>query len=319
MKRGLVFFHYFENGERYRENLVFFLSTAYRKDLDFIVVLAGSCSVQLPERPNISYFATENRNNDFGGYAAAIASYRDRIDDYDFFVFVNSSVRGPFFAQDAGASWVSAFVDRFSDDVHLVGSSIAILAVESDVSQHARKNYDFRYPYSHVQTTAYALTPTALKHLVGIGFYDVSDPLDKIDVICRYELGLSQELLRAGWNIRACLGKYNTLDYRQEHTDPNPSSVLGDPLYKRAYFGQTADPYELVFVKTNRRFLRSVQLPWITLRALLRVSDPEILAWPEYRRLRSAYLIRLASVPLEELKKVVVRTRNHLSAVRRNK
>ncbi|WP_374262420.1 hypothetical protein [Zoogloea sp.] len=302
-QRGLVFFHYFEHDRLYRENLVFFLATAYREDLDFVIVIAGHCAVALPSLPNVRYLHTENKNNDFGGYVAALAELRDGLDDYGFFVFVNSSVRGPFVPAGHDGSWATLFTDHFSAEVALVGSSIAILSPESSVSRRLHARHGFPTPHSHVQTTAYAMTPAALKHLQGIGFYDVHERLAKDDVICEYELRLSQALLQAGWNIKACLARYNAVDYRTPHADINPTSGGGDPLYGGAYFGRTARPDELVFVKTNRRIMGAVQLPWVTLRALRGVTHPAILGWPEYRRLRRAYLLRLIFVPLTELKK----------------
>ena len=303
LKRGLVFFHYFEADTRYRENLVFFLSAAYRDDLDFAVVISGHCSVNLPKLSNVAYVFTENKNNDFGGYVAALAQLRNRLDGYDYFLFVNSSVRGPFLARPSGASWVEPFVSRFSDEVQLVGSSIAILVGDSEYTERFRQLYPYPGPYSHVQTTAYALTSQALRHLLDVGFYDIHARLDKLDVICHYEIRLSLEILRAGWNIKACLEKYNGLDYRLEHTDINPSSRNGDPLYKRAYFGKTASPHELVFAKTNRRLMSLTQLSWATLRGLFGIRHPAILGWDEYRRLRALYLAKVLLLPVTELKR----------------
>lgn len=303
MKRGLVFFHYFEADTLYRENLVFFLATAYRDDLDFAVIISGECSVSLPELNNVTYIFTENKNNDFGGYVTALAQLRDRLDGYNYFLFVNSSVRGPFRTKPSGTSWVDPFVGRFSDEVQLVGSSIAILVGDSEYTERFRQLYPYPGPYSHVQTTAYALTPRSLQHLLDVGFYDIHARLTKLDVICHYEIRLSLEILRAGWNIKACLEKYNGLDYRLDHTDINPSSRNGDALYRRAYFGKTASPHELVFAKTNRRIMSPTQLSSATLHSLLGVRHPAILGWDEYRRLRATYLAKVLLLPVTELKR----------------
>jgi len=34
--------------------------------------------------------------------------------------------------------------------------------------------------------------------------------------------------------------------------DINPTSISGDPYFNGAYFGETIDPYEVIFFKTTR-------------------------------------------------------------------
>ena len=63
---------------------------------------------------------------------------------------------------------------------------------------------------------------------------------------------MSQRILAHGWNIDCLAKRYSGLDYRTITEDPNTSSVDGDPYWDGAYFGGTLDPYELVFVKTDR-------------------------------------------------------------------
>jgi hypothetical protein len=279
-----VFFHYFEANATYRDNLVFFLALAYRPELDFFVVISGDCSVALPALDNVRYLYTGNLNNDFGGYVFALGAIAG-LDEYDAFVFVNSSVRGPFLAP-AERSWTERFVDALHADVHLVGSSINVLPESSPFTAKFAALFDYPKPYSHVQTTAYALSRDALRHLRRIGFYDVHDALPKDEVICRYELRLSQEIKRAGWNLGCLLARYKGVDYRLPHTDPNPTSNQGDPLFRGAYFGANAKPEELVFVKTNRDLFGGPRMHWDTLRALARVDQPALRAWPESRSLR---------------------------------
>ncbi|HEX4406008.1 MAG TPA: hypothetical protein VH560_14320, partial [Polyangia bacterium] len=46
-------------------------------------------------------------------------------------------------------------------------------------------------------------------------------------------------------------------------------------------------PGELVFVKTNRDLFGGPRMHWDTLRALGRVDQPALRAWPEWRTLRA--------------------------------
>lgn len=39
------------------------------------------------------------------------------------------------------------------------------------------------------------------------------------------------------------------------HGEINPSAVNGDPCFPEAYFGRSLHPFEVVFVKTDRKFV----------------------------------------------------------------
>ena len=309
MASTAIFFHYFENNEVYKENLVFFLSVAYRKDLDFFVIISGLCTVSLPELENVTYMYAENKNNDFGGYIYALEKMNKAIDSYKYFIFINSSVRGPFLPKNYDRCWADYFCDLMNSETHLVGSSINILPDTSSYAQKFKDNFGYTQPYSHIQTTAYALSLTALKYLIGIGFYDIHQRLSKEEVISRYELRLSQEVKRAGWNIKSFLTKYNEIDYRGSHSDINYTSVNGDPLFRGAYFGSTAQPSELVFVKTNRNLISAPKLYWYTWIKLLSVSDKKIKNWSEYKKLKIVTFVKFFCYPIFLLRKFHQRLR----------
>jgi hypothetical protein len=72
------------------------------------------------------------------------------------------------------------------------------------------------------------------------------------DIIYLKEVGLSQIALNNGWNINCILSKYKNLDYLNLNTDINSTSTDGDPYYPNKYFGNTINPYEVIFFKNNR-------------------------------------------------------------------
>ena len=259
IKKVAVFYHYFEANDVYRDNLIYFLSKAYSTDLNFFIVISENCSIELPERDNIKYIYTKNNNNDFGGYSSALRELKS-INGYDYFIFVNSSVRGPFIPNFFQGCWSELFLSHMSDEVHLVSSTINILPTDVKSYFRFKELYDYPEPYSHVQTTAYAMSYRAIKHLLDTGFYNMDESLNKIDVICHYELKLSQELIRQGWNLKCFLKEYNQIDYRKPHEDINFTSKEGDPLFNESYFGRTAHPTELVFIKTNRNMISEKDL-----------------------------------------------------------
>lgn len=80
--KNLVIYHYFEKDASYRDNLLHFLVFGVLPELDYIFVMSGNHSVQLPGLPNVRYLFTEPKKSDFGGYAQLINEGLN-VDPYD--------------------------------------------------------------------------------------------------------------------------------------------------------------------------------------------------------------------------------------------
>lgn len=251
MSNTLVIYHYYEKDGAYRDNFLHFLTFGYSKEVDYVVILAGDHSVKLPYAENISFLFTENLNNDFGGYCHAINNTVD-TNKYDFFFFINSSVRGPFLTARDSKLWTEYFIEKLQPDVGMVGSTINILPMDSPCSISYSKKYGQAENCSHVQSTSYLLPKKSLQHLIEVGFFASSGIPNKEDAIRDYEVRLSQLIKKQGWNLKSLLPEYNTIDYRIPHMDINPTSDQGDPCFKDGYFGRTIHPHEIIFIKTNR-------------------------------------------------------------------
>ena len=296
--RVAVFYHYYEADSIYRDNLVFFLSTADLNSVDVFLVVADSKLPDLPLFPRLRVIKTRNLNLDYGGYIQALAEI-EAPEAYDALIFVNSSVRGPFLPSGDEKPWFTHLTRLLNQDVHLSGSSINHLPLGSRYARRYQSLFDHPEPLSHVQTTAYAMTQTAFRHLASIGFYDEQEAYPKEEVIFRYELRLSQEILAQGWNLATLLEAYRGIDYRKPHVDPNFAAVGGDPLRKNAYFGRTATPQELLFIKTNRSLMDPEDLASWTYTALLNVTEPQILSWAPYQALKDAAETQLRTAALK--------------------
>jgi len=247
-----VLYHYFEADQSYRENLLHFLVFGHHPDAEFYVIAANRPSFELPIAPNLNYIFTPNHNRDYGGYSVALNG-EIRIDRYEYFVFVNSSVRGPYLPAYTLRSWFEILVDQLVDDVGLAGSTINILSPAYPYTAEFKQRHGGEPPFSHVQSTVFAICRDRLLELMNSGLFEAGrEALQKTHVITDYELLISQKLIRAGYNIKCLLPEYNTVDYRAPHTDINPTSVNGDPSYEGAYFGRTFHPFEAMFIKTNR-------------------------------------------------------------------
>lgn len=282
MSETAVVYHYFEKDESYRDNFIFFMTRAWRPDLDFFVVVAGGYTVNLPVRPNIHYFFTPNYSHDFGSYCDLVKS--GSLDRYEYLIFVNCTVRGPFLPLYAsGLTWTTPFLDLLVDDVHLCGSTINIL--HEDRPLH--KLYQSKYPqadppFSHVQTSAHAMTADCFAFLRDTGHYSGGESLDKYEAIVDFEIGMSQRVLTRGWNISCLLPPYNAIDYRLPHEEINPATKTGHPQARSAYFGLTPHPYELIFIKTGWDVLDTEALAFHSLMAITRHTETD-LDWLEVR------------------------------------
>ena len=71
-RQVLVLYHYYEKEQSYIDNFAHFLRFGYDSSLDYLIVIAGECSVDLPSLDNVQYLFTENKNFDYGGYCSAI-------------------------------------------------------------------------------------------------------------------------------------------------------------------------------------------------------------------------------------------------------
>lgn len=253
--KNCIIYHYYEKDEIYKDNLRHFLSFAITDQDDYFILISGHCSVTIPENiNNVTKIFYPNHNLDYGAYCNFISTNNGLLDKYEFIFFVNSSVRGPFVPPYSKDSWSDIFINGFTDEVGIVGSTINILNPETQEA----KNYFGLFgndKVTHVQTTAYCLSRESLRKLIESGFYQETIPLDKYSIISQYEIRMSQLLLCFGYRIKSLCPEFNAIDFSSEHCNPNPTSANGDILVDKGYWGRTVHPYEVLFIKTNRSLI----------------------------------------------------------------
>ena len=295
MYKSVVFYHFFDLNDKYLENLIYFISTGWNNQSDFYIVDASNKnSPILPPLENLKLIKTKNLNLDYGGYCQAIEALGKKIDKYDELIFINSSVRGPFLKEKT-LHWQSQFTSKINNETCLVGSSINILNPSSKDSIDYQNNYGSTPPFTHVQTTAYAISQNFFSELLRSNFYDNKTFSKKSELIQFYEIGLSQRAFILGYNIDCLVPKYSGIDYRKIKNDFNPTSRDGDILRRKAYFGETIKPFDLLFIKTNRRLLNDYKLAWITYKNLSSVENPIIKEWLFYKKLVKKLKLKIIS------------------------
>lgn len=270
-----VIYHYCEVNTVYKDNLIYFISVAIQPHCEYFFYISGPCSVQFPTLPNVNLFFIENKNYDFGGVAEFYKSRK--FIGFDAFIFINSSVRGPFLPNYMTQNWDEIFTSRLSKYVGIVGSSINLLPVESSQSNYFKLKFKLSEPYIHVQTTAYALSLDAYQLLSNKNFFSINDSLDKEELINRYEILLSQILLHNNYAISSILPTYENFSLANRDVEINKTAIYGDSLYKNAFYGRSLSPFEALFVKTNRNMISERDLASYTFTGLARKFNDDIL------------------------------------------
>jgi len=249
---------YFEKNELYKSNFIYFLSNAILDNVDYYICISGDCSVNLNDyndKQNINFIFKENKGYDFGGYSYLFMN--NMIKSYEYYFFINTSVKGPLLKEGANKDWTIPFINLFNkDNVKLVGTSINTAIPYQHCKEELRQLHGNKNVFSHVQSMFFCLKHDYLTFLLENDFFNYdricSVSFDKIINI--YELGLSQIALNNNWNINSILSKYKDLDYSSINTNINPSADCyhGDPYFNNSYFYGTIDPYEVIFFKNSR-------------------------------------------------------------------
>lgn len=250
-ERILVLYAYYEKDEIYKSNLLFFLKNGLCDDCDYIFIINGQNSVDIPKQFNIKIIYRENKDYDFGAYNDGLK--QTNINDYKYFIFLNTSVRGPFIPKYVSIKWYRPFINLLKDDVKLVGTTINILNISSSThSQIFELKTGFKRPHTHVQTQFFAVDKECLQFLLYKKLFEPVLHQDMTEFIALKEIMMTQLVIKHGWNISCILPEYQNIDYRQLTNDINHTSLNGDPCFQNSCFGRTMHPYECIFIKTNR-------------------------------------------------------------------
>jgi hypothetical protein len=148
---------------------------------------------------------------------------------YKYFIFLNSSVRGPFIVSYYdNPIWYTIFTRRLNDHIKLVGSTISCQTAP------------------HVQSYCWALDFEGLDFLLKNSTVFKCHK-SKDTTISAGEVGASQVILKSGFGIDSLMKKYQDVDFRFNGTKKCTAAL--NPTANRAADGITLDPFEVVFVK----------------------------------------------------------------------
>jgi hypothetical protein len=213
---------------------------SYKENIDYIIVINGyETNIVFPELENLIIIRRENKGYDFGGHNAALENIEDRGIKYDYYFFMNSGVIGPilpyYLVDSPHFHWSTIFIQKINDVVKLVGTTIACLLPE-DAGGYGPK----------VEGFFFMLDQIGLDLLKGEKTIFCDHP-SKFSAIVRGEYELSKCILKNGYSIDCMLHKYQNIDWR----DPTNYHINNNrhPSRKNSYFGNSIDPYEVIFHK----------------------------------------------------------------------
>jgi len=221
-----------------------FVEKAIFKDeyVDFLVVYnhpSDKIPYKLPK--HVKKLQRKNIGFDFGAWSYGL-EHDKNYEKYDYFIFANASVEGPFMPQNTFfTKWTDYYVNGIKENIHLFGSTINNAAVRTEVDPSK---------YAHVQSYVFCVDRKAMRYLRECKILSTEYLTEKkMDTISQKEIEMSRKIIEKGWNI-GCLHKYyrgvNFVDLSK-----NTVQYMGDmmTISSRNVFWT---PEELIFIKGNR-------------------------------------------------------------------
>lgn len=216
-------------------NVLFFIRHGIFKSsyVKFILVCNGDDKIDVPDfvhyvtRPNIGY--------DFGGWSEIIhMKVNDKllIDDYQYFILLNSTVRGPFVPPYIKyCDWTQLFTKWINSETKLVGTTLGVF-------EHM----------SHIQSMCMVTDRTGLNIGIQENIFE-ENPIQrsKQEIIMQKEIGFSQAILKRGYKIKPLVNSYF-------NSEINPQIRAHTLIHisNGGNFGGNIHPYEVIFIKDNQ-------------------------------------------------------------------
>ena len=225
----LVLFTYYESNES-KINLNFFIENGvFRSNMVTFIIIVKSegLSVNIPKFNNIILKKTSNEGYDFGGWSDGLKLVN--LDNYDRFIFLNDTVRGPFLPIYLDKKeWVKYFTRFINSKIKLTGSTI-------NCSKSIRIKND------HIQSMSFATDKIGLSLLMKNNIFNKKlcneyIKISKFEFIKQFEIRMSEIIMNHGYKIKSL----QFFEYK------------GDVQNVNIYNETTINPLEIIFIKTNR-------------------------------------------------------------------
>ena len=283
---SVVFYSYYEpsstqekssnsNTESYlaKTNLRFFIQNGVLgpnapspEEVTFVFIINGGyVSESIPDYlSNVHTFKRPNVGLEFCGVAEALEVF---LEGFKYFFMINSSIRGPFLPNyfPATISWTTVAKQTLSDAVKLSGISINCYCCAHDQTDCKRScSEKDGLKYLHVQSFFLVTDRTGLEIIrPSLACYD-----NKVDAIFNGEILFTNRILGSGFNVASMNKFWYGHDFREANATASLCTAVakvtptynGDTQFAKSYFGMDHNPYESMFIKTNRGDFQAYKL-----------------------------------------------------------
>jgi hypothetical protein len=241
MNKTLVCYCYYEQNDVCIENLLFFIKNGIinsPKYFYIMIVNGEKISAQIPNYNNIRILNRQNRyhiGGDFRGWSQALETVK--IQDFKYYIFLNSTVRGPFIPRyiPNSMTWLELFTNKLTNKIKLVGPTV---------------NYQTRFGFKpHIQSSFFCTDITGLNLLIKNNIF-TNFGFRRDDIIKNHELKITKVILDDGYDFFAFQLSENINHHKFVNGDYK--NLNGDIQYPEKYYGITLNPLEIIFIKTNR-------------------------------------------------------------------
>lgn len=245
MSRLLVLFVY----HLYNKRVQHFIDKCIFEDpeIDFVVISNnGMPTPNLPPyvkqvvRPNIGY--------DFGGWSDALLT-DNLYEAYDNFIFVNSSVIGPFIRPGSEiVKWTDVYLNGLAGNIKLFGSTI--------------NSCSNPFSDAHVQSYIFSVNRETLQHLIDTEIFSNKKYTRTLhETVIDREVAMSRRVIERGWNIGSLMSQYQGVDFtfKSKPIAAYRGNIWVDEIMQTQYRNVIWNEYQLVFVKGNRLGIDSIE------------------------------------------------------------
>lgn len=216
----------------------FFKNALFKDDSVDFVVISNNPEVVFEVPPYVTKIQRENIGYDFGGWSHGLLD-GDRYLAYDNFIFVNSTVVGPFLPSYYKGKWTDIYVGGLENGIYLFGSTINTCRQPEELS--------------HVQSYIFSMRMETLQLMIICGIFSTNDYVQyRIDAVNKREIMMSKIVRHYGGNIGCLMHHYQGIDFTFRREKPCEKLLGDDLMYQEFMDNGLWTKHELVFVKGNR-------------------------------------------------------------------
>lgn len=228
-----VFHMYNDRVKNFIENCIF-----KDENIDFIII-SNNYNKTFCYPDYVKFILRDNIGYDFGGWSDALLT-NNLYKNYDKFIFLNSSVIGPFLHSNYTGKWTDIYINGLQNNIKLFGSTINTC----------------RKPLikSHVQSYIFSMNKETLEYLIECEIFSVTNYAKTFEqAVWNKEVRMSKKIIEKKWNIGSLLNCYKDVDFTFNEKKPEDYNIaFRDDIMFQRFKDKLWNINELVFIKGNR-------------------------------------------------------------------